>query len=127
MKAFDSLFFAAETPLALAAARVVFALQALWILLSRDIPALSALPAAFWSDVTAGARWRYLLWEGHPGRERALEVIAIVALCGALAGVYARACCAIGGLLLYHLAPLETLFFTPSPCVTPKNQPPIEK
>jgi hypothetical protein len=115
VKALDPLFFVPETPLALAAARVVFTLQALWILLSRDIPALSALPAAFWTDVGAGARWRYLLWEGHPGLERALEVIAMVALATALLGVHARACCAIAGLLLYHLAPLETLFFTPSP------------
>jgi hypothetical protein len=111
----DALWFVADTPLALAAARIVFALQALWILLSRDIPALSALPAAFWTDVSGGARWRYLLWEGHAGLERALEAVAIVALLGALVGLYARACCAIAGLLLYHLAPLETLFYTPSP------------
>ena len=106
------------TPLPLAAARIVVALQALWILLSRDIPALSALPGAFWSDVTAGARWRYLLWEGQPGLERALQALAMVALLGALLGVYARACCAVAGLLLYHLAPLETLFYTPSPWAT---------
>ena len=37
---------------------------------------------------------------------------------GALLGVYARGCCAIAGLLLYHLAPLETLFYTPSPWAT---------
>ena len=115
MKVLDRLFLVPETPLALAAARIVFALQALWILFSRDLPALSALPAAFWSDVTATARWRYLLWEGHPGLERALQAAAIVALMGALLGVHARVCCAVAGLLLYHLAPLETLFYTPSP------------
>ena len=111
----DALWFVPETPVALAAARIVFALQALWILLSRDIPALSALPDAFWTGVSATARWRYLLWEGHPGLERALEAVAVVALAGALLGVYARVCCAVAGLLLYHLAPLETLFYTPSP------------
>jgi hypothetical protein len=116
--AWDALWFVPETPHALAAARIVFALQALWILLSRDIPALSALPAPFWSDVTAAARWRYVLWDGHPGLERGLEVLALAALAGAALGVRARACCAAAALLLYHLAPLETLFYTPSPWAT---------
>src|SRR5262245_33880653 len=101
MKArWDALWFVPEPPSALAAARIVFALQALWILLSRDIPALSALPQAFWADVGASARWRYLIFEGHPGLERALQALAMAALVGALLGVHARACCALAGLLL---------------------------
>jgi hypothetical protein len=91
----------------------VFALRHSGSALARH--PLSALPAAFWTDVSAGARWRCLLWEGHPGWERALQALVIVALAGALLGLYARTCCAIAGLLLYHLAPLETLFYTPSP------------
>jgi hypothetical protein len=115
VKAWDRFWFAPAPALDLAAARVVVALQALWIVLSRDIPSLSALPAAFWADVTASARWRYLLWEGHPALERTLQALALAALLGVLLGVRARVCCAAAALLLYHLAPLETLFYTPSP------------
>jgi hypothetical protein len=115
VKAWERFWFAPAAALDLAAARLVIALQALWILLSRDIPSLSALPAAFWADVTGSARWRYLLWEGHPGLERAVQALALVALAGVLAGVRARLCCAAAAILLYHLAPLETLFYTPSP------------
>lgn len=111
----DGFWFAPADPLNLAAARVVLAAQALWILLSRDLPALSALPAPLWSDVSAAARWRYLLWEGHPGLEAVVQGLALAALAGALLGIRARPCCAAAGLLLYHLAPLQTLFYTPSP------------
>jgi hypothetical protein len=113
--AWDRFWFAPEPARNLAAARIVFAAQALWILLSRDIPALSALPAAFWAEVPESARWRFLIFEGRPGLEAALQVVALAALVGALLGVAARTCCLLAALLLYHLAPLETLFFTPSP------------
>ena len=105
-----------ETAADLAAARVVLALQALWILLSRDIPALSALPAEFWTDVPPSARWRYLIWEGHAGLERAVRGGGDRRAGGRAAGrARARLLRGRPGLLLYHLAPLETLFFTPSP------------
>lgn len=113
--AWDRFWFAPETARNLAAARIILAAHALWILLSRDIPALSALPAEFWTEVPASARWRFLIWEGHPGVEAALQAVALAALVGALLGVAARACCLLAALLLYHMAPLETLFFTPSP------------
>ena len=113
--AWDGLWCAPEPALDLAAARVVLALQALWILLSRDLPALSALPPAFWSAVPAGARWRYLVFAGHQRLEVVLQAIALLALLGVVLGVGARACCFAAGLLLYHLAPLETLFYTASP------------
>lgn len=108
-------WFAPEPPVNLAAARWVLAAQAFWILLSRDVPALSGLPAEFWFEVSSSARWRYLIWEGRPGLEAALQALALVALAGVVLGVATRTCCLAAGLLLYHLAPLETLFFTPSP------------
>jgi hypothetical protein len=114
-EAWDAAWLAPEPPVNLAAARIVLALQALWILLSRDLPALSALPPEFWAAVPDSARYRYLLWEGHPGVERVVQAAAVVALTGAVLGVASRACCGAAGLLLYHLAPLETLFYTPSP------------
>ena len=113
--AWDRFWFAPEPARNLTAARIIVAAQGLWILLSRDIPALSALPAAFWTDVPQSARWRYLVFEGRPGLEAALQAIALLALLCALAGVAARASCLLAALLLYHLSPLETLFFTPSP------------
>jgi len=113
--AWDRFWFAPEASVNLAAARIVLAAQALWILLSRDIPGLSALPAAFWSEVPGSARWRFLIFEGHRGLEAGLEAAALLALVAALFGVAARAACVAAALLLYHLAPLETLFYTPSP------------
>ena len=113
--AWDRFWFSPEPARNLAAARIVLAAQALWILLSRDIPALSGLPAAFWSDVPASARWRFLIFEGRPALEAALQAVALIALTLALLGIAARASCLVAALLLYHLAPLETLFFTPSP------------
>jgi hypothetical protein len=111
----QAFWFAPERAVNVAAARRVLAGQALWILLSRDIPALSGLPGVFWSDVGAGARWRFLIWEGRPGLESIVQVAAFAALAGVVLGVAPRLCGVAAGLLLYHLAPLETLFFTPSP------------
>lgn len=113
--AWERFWFAPESARNLGAARVILSAHALWILLSRDIPALSALPAEFWSEVPQSARWRFLIAEGHPQLEAGLQAVAIAALAAALFGVAARASCAVAALLLYHMAPLETLFFTPSP------------
>jgi hypothetical protein len=113
--AWEGFWFAPEPARNLAAARIILAAQGLWILLSRDIPALSALPAPFWAEVPQSARWRFLVFEGRPGLEWALQAIALLALVGALLGVAARVSCLLAALLLYHLSPLETLFFTPSP------------
>lgn len=114
----ESFWFAPESAMNLAAARIVLGLQSLWILLSRDIPALSGLPAGFWSEVAPSARWRYLLFEGHPRLELLLQSMALLALAGVVLGIRPRLCCALSGLLLYHLAPLETLFYTASPWAT---------
>jgi hypothetical protein len=114
-RAWESFWFAPESPRNLAAARVVFAAHALWVLLSRDLAALSALPPEFFAGVAESARWRFLLWPGHASVESALQSAAVVTLLGAIAGVWPRTCCLASGLLLYHLAPLETLIWTPSP------------
>lgn len=111
----DRFWFAPESSTNLAAARILFAAHALWILLSRSLPALSALPREFWITVPPSARWRYLVFEGHPSLEATLQALALLALLGALLGCWPRTSCFLAGLLLYHLAPLETLFWTPSP------------
>ena len=98
----------------LAAARIVFALQALWVLLSRDFAAISGLPLEYWSGVPARGQWRFLLFPGHPGTEQLLQGVAVAALVAAAIGVVPRAACLLAGLLLYHLAPLETIIWTHS-------------
>ena len=116
-RAWDRFFFAEGSALNLAAARVLVTGHALWILLSRDPAAFSGLPAEFWRFVQPGARWRFLAFEGHPLREHLLQTLAIVALLSALVGLWPRACCLLAGVLLYHLAPFETILYTPSPWV----------
>jgi hypothetical protein len=111
----NRLWFADGSALNLAAARVIVALHALWLLLSRDLAGISGLPPELWRAVPDSARWRYLVWEGRPNSESALVGIAAAALVAAALGLWTRTSCLVAGLLLYHLAPLETLILTPSP------------
>ena len=99
----------------LAGARIIIAAHALWILLSRDLAAASGLPPELWLRVHESARWRYLLFPGIPSLEHALQGVAAIALVAAIAGFRTRVACLGASLLLYHLAPLETLIWTPSP------------
>jgi len=108
-------FFSAEPAFNLACARVIFAAHALWVLLSRDLPALSALPADFWRGSDPSELWRYFIFPGHPEVEYALQAIAIVTLVLAIFGIVPRFACFASALLLYHLAPLETIYWTPNP------------
>src|ERR1700736_4639992 len=111
----ERVFFAPEGALDLAAARVLFSVHALWVLLSRDLPATSSLPPEFWTYVSQGERWRFLIFPGHPQLEYALQYVALLTLIGAAIGVMPRLCCFVSALLLYHLAPLETIFWSASP------------
>ena len=115
--AWNGVWFAPGDPRTLALARIVVAAHALWILLSRDLPALSGLPAPFWRGVAASARARFLIAEGHPGLESFLAWLAAAALVAVLLGLWTRVSGLVAGLLLYHLAPLETIILTPSPYV----------
>jgi HTTM domain len=115
--AWDRFWFADAPATNLGVARILVAGHALWILLSRDPAAFSGLPAEFWRFVADTARWRFLLFEGHPLLERALQTAALVALGTAVLGLWPRVSCLVAGALLYHLAPLETINYTPSPWV----------
>jgi hypothetical protein len=108
-------FFSPQPALNLAAARVIIALHALWVLLSRDIPAMSALPQEFWANIGSAERWRYLVIPGHPGVEYAVQWITVAALVCVILGLLPRLSCFVSGLLLYHLAALETLYWTANP------------
>ena len=111
----STFWYAPASAVNLAAARIVFALHAFWILGSRDLAALSGVPAVFWMGVPTGDRWRYLLFPGHQQLEQGLQWAAFAALGAAALGVWPRVACLCAGLLLYHLAPLETIFWTPNP------------
>jgi hypothetical protein len=113
--AWDRFWFAPGSPRNLAGARITFGTYSLWVLLSRNLPEMSGLPAVFWSQVGASARWRYLDFPGHPDLDRVLAWIAAFALLGAIVGVFPRFSCFVSGLLLYHLAPLESLIWIPHP------------
>lgn len=115
LERWNSFRIAPGSPVDLGVARIVFAGQAIWILLSRDLPAISGLPPEFWATVPASTRWRYLLFHGHPALETALQALALGALVAVVIGVATRPACLLAALLLYHLAPLETVVWTSSP------------
>lgn len=114
MRIWNRLWFAEAPATNLAAARIIIGAHALWILLSRDFAGVSALPVEFWSGVRASVQWRYLLFPGHPLLEQFLYWLAVVSLVGVVAGLRPRVTAMMSALLLYHLAPLETLIWTPN-------------
>jgi hypothetical protein len=111
----DSFWFTPTSPRNVAAARIVFAAYSLWVLASRNLAEVSGLPSEFWSGVDRTARWRYLAFPGHLSLERALVALAGIALVCALLGVIPRLSCFVSGILLYHLAPLESIIWIPHP------------
>lgn len=111
----DRFWFAPASARSLAVVRIVTALEALWVLLSRDFAGISALPAAFWDGVRGTTRWRFLLFPGHQGLELALTVLAALLLLAVAIGLRPRLAALGAALLLYHLAPLESIVWTPSP------------
>jgi hypothetical protein len=111
--AWDGFWFAPGSALNLAAARVIVAAHSLWFLLSRDFAAVSGL-TDFWTRVPESHRWRYLLFPGHVGLETGLQWAALAALAAALLGIYPRVACGVSAVLLYHLAPLESVIWTAS-------------
>ena len=114
-KLWERLWFVQESAVNLAAARIIFSLHAIWVLLSHDIAAHSALPAEFWTTTRRIDSWRYLIFPGHVGLEHAIEYVTIALLFAAAIGLAPRLSCFFSGLLLFHLAPLETLFWSPNP------------
>ena len=104
-------WFEPDSATNLAAARVIVAVHALWILLSRDYAAISGL-TDLWVAVPQSLRWRYLLFPGHAGIEAALQWLTVLGLLAAIAGIYPRLACVVAGLLLYHLAPLESIIWS---------------
>jgi len=115
LDAWNRHWFAPDTARNLAMARLLAAGTALWVLLSRDRAGVSGLDPAFWAEVAPSTRWRFLLFPGHERLEHFLVLLTAVLLIGALVGVQARISAFASGLLLYHLAPLESIVWTGSP------------
>lgn len=99
----------------LAAARALLAGTALWIVLSRvDLPGLLSFPPEVWAGVSPARNARFFL--GAPLLvERLLYGALHLALLAATFGVFPRVACFLGGLLLYHFAPFETIIRSPNP------------
>ena len=84
----------------LAAARVLLAAAALWVILSRhDLPGILAYPPELWAGVSPERRLRFLMVLGLPA-ERALYALLHVALLCAVFGVAPRVASFASGLLL---------------------------
>jgi hypothetical protein len=113
-RSWSRFWFASDAARQLAMLRILVAAHALWILRSRDFATDAGLPD-FWASVPATLRWRYLVFPGYAGLEHILQGAAVVALLAALVGFYARPACFVAGLLLYHLAPLEAILWSPAP------------
>jgi hypothetical protein len=96
-------------------ARSLVALEALWILLSRDYAGMWSVPDVFWRAPVAAGRWRYLLSPSLASVDRVLEVVAALLLVAIVAGIAPRACSFVAAILLYHLAPLETAIWSLGP------------
>ncbi len=107
--AWDGFWFAPERALNLAAARVILCLHSLWIVLSRNFADIADV-APVWTFTSAQVKWRFLLVPGHASVDGVLQWCAISALVLGVLGIYPRVSCLVAGLLLYHLAPLETAF-----------------
>lgn len=114
-RTWERLWFAPAGPTNLAAARILLALAALWIVLSRrDLPSILEFPHAILGAIPPERRLRFGLLLGA-GPERVLWGALHVVLGATLFGVATRWAALASGLLLYHLAPLETIVWTGNP------------
>ena len=112
---FERVFFAPEGRTNLAVARVLLALVALWIVLSRrDLPSFLEFPRGILDAILPERRLRFGLLFGV-GTERVLWGALHVTLAATLFGVATRWAALASGLLLYHLAPLEAIIWTGNP------------
>ncbi|HEX8151874.1 MAG TPA: HTTM domain-containing protein [Thermoanaerobaculia bacterium] len=103
-------FFRDDGPLNLRVLRIVVALNALWIVLSRPtLIELFAWPDVLWRTVPQMTRVRFLLLFG-PRVEWPLWIALHALLLLVLFNVATRWTALASALLLYHFAPLESIF-----------------
>ena len=81
-------WFGPEPARNLAAARILLAAAALWVVLSRhDLPSIAAYPPELWAGVSPERRLRFLMVFGA-GLERALYAVLHAALVFAIVGLW---------------------------------------
>lgn len=112
--AWTRFWFAEESATNLAAARILLCGHSLWILASRDFAAISGSDP-IWTTLSPAAAWRFLIVPGHPAVEAVLVGLTVICLVSALLGIFPRTACFAAGLLLYHIAPFETVFRNAAP------------
>lgn len=109
-RAFEHAFFAPAGPRLLRATRVILAVQALWIVLSRpDLPGLAAWPQVFWTGVEPGLRARFAYAPLGPTLAWIRYGALVAALLATLVGRWPRIGSAVAACLLYQTAPLEEI------------------
>jgi hypothetical protein len=96
-----------------AAMRVIVALNALWLVLSRpDLPELSLWPSQFFNHIPRAASIRFFAFRIPAGIEWMLYVILAGLLIAVAFGVQTRFTALAAALLLYRFAALEPLVGT---------------
>lgn len=109
-EAWDRFWFTPGTARSARAVRIILAVQALWILLSRpQIPSLTSWPAAFFPTSHRLEYLRFGIVPGVATLESGLYLLLHIALVALIIGVFPRAMAAVAGLLLYHFAPFEEI------------------
>ncbi len=108
-------WFESQTPLNLAMTRILLALAALWIVLSRrDLPSVLEFPRAIWSTILPERRMRFFM-VFDVTTERMLWLLLHIALIALVAGLATRWAALVGGLLLYHFGAMEAIIWTGNP------------
>jgi hypothetical protein len=110
IRRFLDLWLQPASPVSFRATRVLLALQALWLVLSRpDAPKIVTWPAPFFPESIRLDALRYGIIPGNLAVEWFLYAGLIAVLLLVIAGVKPRVTSALAGLLLYHFAPLEEI------------------
>jgi hypothetical protein len=114
-RAWERFWFASAGPFGLIAARIIVALTAIWLTLSRPmLPDLARWPNVFWVHVGVADRFRFLMPPLPFGAEVFLYGLLEVALLFVAAGRFVRVSAFVSALLLYHFAPFEDIIASSS-------------
>jgi hypothetical protein len=110
-RGWDHFWFQLEPPTNLRAARILLAVNALWLVLSRpNLPEVVRWPEPFWIRPDLATRIRFLILPIGYQAEMILWLVLIAALLFVLAGRLVRTAGLLAGILLYHFAPFEDVF-----------------
>jgi len=111
----NGFWFAEEPWRNIAAARILLAATALWVVLSRfDLPSVLQFPPEMLTYASPAVRLRFAIV--FPiAVERFLYALLHLSLLATLFAIRIRICAFASGVLLYHFQPFETLIWTSNP------------